>query len=105
MLNLYSTSQRDIDPDAEQIADLFAAHAAIALSHALDRENFNEALQSRKVIGQAIGIVSERYQMDEDGAFAFLVRASSHGNLKLRDVAQEIVDVRNGNTRSGPVIS
>jgi hypothetical protein len=33
--------------------------------------------------------------MNEDRAFAFLVRASSHGNVKLRDVAQELVDTGN----------
>lgn len=32
--------------------------------------------------------------MSEDRAFAFLVRASSHGNVKLREVAQELVDQR-----------
>jgi len=50
---------------------------------------------ARKVIGQAIGILMERYEMNEDRAFAFLVRASSHGNVKLRSVAQELVDQRN----------
>jgi AmiR/NasT family two-component response regulator len=37
----------------------------------------------------------ERYKIDEDCAFAFLVRASSHGNIKLRAIAQELVDERN----------
>lgn len=44
------------------------------------------------MIGQAIGILKERYDMGEDRAFAFLVRASSRGNVKLRDVAEELVD-------------
>jgi AmiR/NasT family two-component response regulator len=77
------------------MADLFATHAAIALGHAEERENLNQALQSRKVIGQAIGILMERYQLTEDRAFSFLVRASSHGNIKLRDVAAELVDEAN----------
>ena len=33
--------------------------------------------------------------MNEDRAFAFLVRASSHANIKLRDIAQELVDQGN----------
>jgi hypothetical protein len=33
--------------------------------------------------------------MNEDRAFAFLIRASSNANVKLRDVAQQIVDERN----------
>jgi GAF domain-containing protein len=94
-LNLYSTVSDDIDPQAEAIAELFAAHAAIALGNAHARETLNEALQSRKVIGQAIGILMERYEMNDERAFAFLVRASSHSNLKLRDIAQELVDQRN----------
>lgn len=96
-LNLYSTQSEDLHPDAEDVAELFAAHAAIALGHARERETLNDALHSRKTIGQAIGILMERYQMNDDRAFAFLVRASSTGNMKLRDIAQEIVD--QGNTR------
>ena len=46
---------------------------------------------SRKVIGQALGILMERYRVDADRAFQFLVRASSSSNVKLRDVAEEIV--------------
>ena len=95
-LNLYSTTSDSIDPDARGIADLFAAHAAIALGRANELETLNQALHSRKVIGQAIGILMERYQMSEDRAFDFLVRASSHGNIKLREVAQELVDKGNG---------
>jgi AmiR/NasT family two-component response regulator len=37
----------------------------------------------------------ERYDMNEDRAFAYLVRASSHGNIKLRAIAQELVDGKN----------
>lgn len=94
-LNFYSTQSDSILPEAEQLAQLFAAHAAIALGHAQEREGLNEALSSRKVIGQALGILMERYQLPEDRAFAFLVRASSHGNIKLRAVAQELVDQAN----------
>jgi GAF domain-containing protein len=94
-LNLYSTVSDEVSPEAEAIAELFAAHAAIALGNARERQNLNEALQSRKVIGQAVGMLMERYDMNEERAFAFLVRASSHSNIKLRDIAQELVDQRN----------
>jgi GAF domain-containing protein len=102
-LNLYSTTAEDVDPDAQGIADLFAAHAAVALGHVRDRQNLQEAMHTRKVIGQAMGILMERYTMNEDRAFAFLVRASSHGNVKLRMVAQELVDSAN-QARSGPTV-
>jgi GAF domain-containing protein len=93
-LNLYSTTSEEIDAEAEATAELFAAHAAIALDNARERDTLNQALHSRKVIGQAIGIIMERYDVSEDRAFAFRVRASSQANLKLRDIAQELVDQR-----------
>jgi GAF domain-containing protein len=94
-INYYSTSSDYVSPDAQSLARLFATHAAIALGHAHERETLSEGLQTRKVIGQAIGILMERYELNEDRAFAFLVRASSHTNIKLRDLAQQLVDERN----------
>jgi GAF domain-containing protein len=90
-LNLYSTTAEGIDPDAIDIATLFATHVALALGWARTEEELTEALATRKTIGQAIGIVMERYQIDEQKAFAFLARVSQNGNVKLREVAQELV--------------
>ena len=104
-LNLYSTTTDEIDPAAEPVAELFAAHAAIALGNARRVGQLNEALQSRKLIGQAVGILMERYQLNEERAFAFLMRASSHGNVKLRDVAQELVADQNAREGLSPAES
>ncbi|TNC36443.1 GAF and ANTAR domain-containing protein [Mumia zhuanghuii] len=100
-LNLYSLGSETIDPGAAELAALFASHATIALGRARQEENLNEALVTRKVIGQAIGIVSERYKISEDQAFHFLVRASSTSNTKLRGVAQQIVDTTNRDYEQG----
>jgi AmiR/NasT family two-component response regulator len=81
----------DVDPRAESIAKLFATHAALALGNARERESLNEAMRTRQVIGQAVGIVMERHQISSERAFDFLVRASSAGNLTLRELAQELV--------------
>ena len=99
-LNLYSTSVDVIDPDVQPMAELFAAHASIALGRARRDEDLSAALLTRKVIGQAIGILMERYDLDEDEAFAYLARVSSRSNVKLRDVAKEVVDQRNDATRT-----
>jgi GAF domain-containing protein len=99
-LNMYSTSEDTIDPDALHMAELFAAHASMALGRARRDEDLTAALLTRKVIGQAIGILMERFGLDEDRAFAYLVRVSSRSNVKLRDVAKEIVDRRNDRTRT-----
>jgi len=90
-LNLYSTDDREMDPEAPGTAALFATHAALAFGWARTEQQLNEALSSRKTIGQAIGIVMERYRIDEEKAFAFLLRVSSHGNIKLREVARELI--------------
>lgn len=90
-LNFYSTTRDTIDDAAPRIAELFAVHAAVALGRAREIEGLHEALTTRKTIGQAIGIVMERYRLDEDRAFQFLLRSSQHANIKLRDIAADLV--------------
>lgn len=101
-LNLYSTTSDTIDPDAERAAELFAAHATMALGHARRESQLTEAIASRRTIGIAIGLVMARYRIDQDRAFQFLVRASSTSNLKLRDIAQEVVDLADHEYRADP---
>ncbi|WP_432476147.1 GAF and ANTAR domain-containing protein [Nocardioides sp. GXQ0305] len=90
-LNLYSTGSATIDDDAVPLAELFATHAALALGRFRAERELNDAIASRQVIGQATGILMERYQLDAHRAFGFLVRTSQTGNVKLRDVAAELV--------------
>jgi hypothetical protein len=94
-INLYSTICDDIDPEAEHIAELFALHAATVLGAVTQIHHLNQAMHTRKVIGQAIGVLMERYGLHEDNAFHFLVRASQNDNIKVRDIAQGIVDKAN----------
>lgn len=94
-LNLYSVEADEIDPDVTQGAELFAAHAALALGFARRNEDLNTALGSRKLIGQAMGLVMAEFTVTEDQAFAYLRRVSSLTNTKLRDVASTIVDRAN----------
>lgn len=101
-LNLYSTKSETIPPDTVQMAELFATHAAIALDRARYDHHLNEALVTRKTIGQAIGLVMQRYQIDEDRAFHFLIRASSTSNTKLRTVAEQVVSTANREFGSSP---
>jgi hypothetical protein len=95
-LTLFSTVNADIHPDAEPVAELFAGHAAAALGHDRERGGLTEALRTRELVGQATGILADRYEMTQERAFAFLVRAASQSNMLLRELAQELVDRRNG---------
>ena len=101
-LNCYSTTSDTVDADACHAADLFATHAALALGHARREKQLNEALETRKVVGQAIGLLMEHHQINEERAFQFLVRASSSSNIKLRDVAREVVKAANDKYMTKP---
>ncbi|HET9860003.1 MAG TPA: GAF and ANTAR domain-containing protein [Nocardioidaceae bacterium] len=89
-LNLYSTKAGSF-ADIESLSELFAHQAAVAIRYATEITNLAEAVRTRTTIGQAVGIVMERYQLTDERAFAFLTRLSQHRNVKLRLVAQEIV--------------
>jgi GAF domain-containing protein len=101
-LNLYSTERDDVDVSSIETARLFATHAAIILGHAQQEDQLHQALENCKTIGQAIGILMERYRIDADRAFQFLIRASSTSNVKLRDVAEEVVTSSIERYRTGP---
>jgi len=100
-LNMYSFEADTLDPHLPHLAELFAGHAAHALGHARHSEQLETALETRSLIGQALGIVMERYQVDEPRAFDFLVRISSTSNTKLREVARRIVDDLNAKVSTG----
>ena len=75
-------------------ARLLAAHAATALVAAQQQENLWQAVDARKLIGQAQGMLMERFSLDTDQAFAVLLRYSQDRNLKLRAVAEQLVEDR-----------
>jgi hypothetical protein len=98
-LNLYALEPNSIDHDSIQLGSMFAGQIAVAMGWARQDQTMNEALVTRNVIGQAVGIVMERYQLDSDRAFAFLVRLSQTRNTKLRTVATALVDQTNTNSQ------
>jgi hypothetical protein len=89
-LDLYSTRAGAFE-DLDRLDRLFAHQAATALSYARELDNLHEALATRTVIGQAVGILMERYGLEDQQAFAYLTRLSSTQHVKLRALAEEIV--------------
>jgi len=75
-----------------QIAELFATQAGALLGYAGQVEQLTEALHTRTDIGTAVGIIMERYSIDSHRAFAFLARNSQTRNIKVRVLAQHIID-------------
>lgn len=94
-VNNYWTQPRIFSADDVAFASLFARHAALALANAMQLEGLNVALDGRKLIGQAQGILMERHGLDETHAFEVLRRYSQDHNLKLRQVAEYLVTTRN----------
>jgi len=90
-LNLYSRRVGAFE-DLGALGVLFAHQSALAIEYAQEIHDLQEAVRTRKTIGQAIGIVMERYGLSDERAFAFLARLSQHRNVKLRVVAQELID-------------
>ncbi|GAA3822927.1 GAF and ANTAR domain-containing protein [Nocardioides panacisoli] len=89
-LNLYSEQVGSFG-DLAVLGQLFAHQAGVALDYAREIENVREALNNRGVIGQAVGIVMERFRLDDARAFGFLVRLSQEANTKVRVLAEELV--------------
>jgi GAF domain-containing protein len=90
-LTLYARQPHDVSSAAPDLVEMFAAQAAIVIDHAEAVEQLSEALRSRKVIGQALGLVMGKYGMNEEQAFAYVRRISQDRNVKLREVCAQMV--------------
>lgn len=93
-LNLYSRQLNGFDSDAKDIARLLGTHVSVALRSALADEQLRSAVDSRNRIGQAQGILMERYALDAERAFALLSRLSQDRNIKLIDIAEHVIQRR-----------
>jgi len=93
-LNMYSTTRHAFSADDRHLADTFAAVAAAAISAARTEEQLQSAVQTRTLIGQAQGIIMERYSLTAGRAFAVMSRVSQDANIKLVDIARQVVETR-----------
>ena len=71
---------------------LFSHQATLALAYSMEIRTLREAVQTRTRIGEAVGIVMERYKIPEQQAFAFLTRLSQTRNVKLRHIADQLIE-------------
>jgi transcriptional regulator with GAF, ATPase, and Fis domain len=98
-LNIYVREAGAIDGSARRFAERFAEYAAVVAGNMLAYEqarsqahNLQVALESRAVIDQAKGILMERFRLTADQAFQTLARLSMESNVKLRSVAERVVE-------------
>jgi len=99
-LNLYRTRPGQFTAADEATACLLARHAAVAVATVRQASTLAQAVAARTLIGQAQGLLMERFAIDADQAFAVLRRYSQDNNVKLRIVADELVSTRRLPTRS-----
>jgi transcriptional regulator with GAF, ATPase, and Fis domain len=89
-LNLYGREAYGFTKESEQVGLLIASHAAIAFADAQKLGQMRDAMRSRDVVGQAKGILMERYGITAQHAFVMLTQYSSHTGTKLIDVADQL---------------
>ena len=98
-LNIYADRKSAFTTADAELAELLAAHATAAFAAAERAEGLVTALESRTTIGQAQGILMQKFDIDSEAAFQFLRRISQHENQRLIVVAEAIVVQRDANAR------
>jgi hypothetical protein len=93
-LNLFSRVPQTFDMHTETIGAMLATQAAIAIIASDRHTQFDSALASRDLIGQAKGIIMERFKIDAVAAFEMLRKLSQTSNEKLTSIAQRVVETR-----------
>ncbi|MFH8873804.1 GAF and ANTAR domain-containing protein [Streptomyces griseus] len=91
-LNLYSRLPGRFTETSETAGWVLASHAAVALSSARNHAQLTEAVATRHVIGEAMGILMARHRVPENDAFNVLRRYSQEHNVKLREVARQVAE-------------
>ena len=101
--NFYSMRSDGFAEESRGQLEVFASNAAGAVAVAMKladqaqlSDNLHQALTSRAVIDRAIGIIMAQQRCDADPAFDILRRASQNRNVKLRELAAEIVTAVSG---------
>lgn len=91
-LNLYSRTAGAFTRASETAGWLLASHAAVAFSSARTHAQMEQALATRHLIGEAMGILMGGHHLTEDQAFDVLRRYSQEKNIKLREVARRVCE-------------
>ncbi|MFG3101925.1 GAF and ANTAR domain-containing protein [Streptomyces sp. NPDC048182] len=91
-LNLYSRRPGAFTDNSETAGWLLASHAAVAFAGARSHAQMLQAVDTRHVIGEAMGILMGGHHLTEQQAFDVLRRYSQDRNIKLRDVARQVCE-------------
>jgi GAF domain-containing protein len=93
-ISLYYQLPQDFTREEVDRAETFATHVSVVLGSMREEAQLRVAVLSKHLIGQAQGILMERYDLTSGQAFGVLRRYSQTANRKLREVAEQVVDTR-----------
>jgi hypothetical protein len=91
-LSLFGFKPDRFTVQSDAMGAMLANHAAIALINEQREHQFEAALATRDIIGQAKGMIMERFGVDAPRAFAMLTGISQQTNTPVRDLAARLVD-------------
>jgi transcriptional regulator with GAF, ATPase, and Fis domain len=93
-LSIYADTPHAIDFETEQLGELLACHAALALSYVRRNREVRAALGNRDLIGQAKGKLMERYDISGGAAFGLLARLSAEAHKPVVAIAKEVIEFK-----------
>ena len=91
-LNVYAETPNAFGPETRESGLVFATLSSVAWNAARRDEHFKKALKSRDVIGQAKGLLMERYEVNAIRAFDLLRKLSQDSNTPLIQIATDLVE-------------
>lgn len=99
VLNFYAVRCDAFQPADQILARALAVHSAVAIAVVTTCDTLHRAIDAHTEIGQAVGIVMERFGVGDDEALALLRCLSQEHNVELRTIAAEVVAERRGAAR------
>jgi transcriptional regulator with GAF, ATPase, and Fis domain len=99
-LNVYAERPGAFNEETKALGHVFAAHTSVAWNAARRDEQFRKALASRDTIGQAKGMIMERYGVNAVQAFEMLRKLSQDSNIPVTRIADDLV--RQANPTADP---
>lgn len=93
-INLYADRVNAFTRADVDLALVYGVHASSALAAAQQISSLETAVKSRHLIGVAQGILMQRYGLSQSRAFELMQRYSSSATIKLREVADVVIQSR-----------
>ena len=90
-LNFYAEPTNAFDDGSVNLGMIFATHTALVWNMMRRDQQFRTALVSRDIIGQAKGMLMERFDIDAAAAFGLLKRVSQESNTPIAAIAQRVI--------------